>query len=179
MLEIRINGRDYFDEVNEEFISIPPTVIQLEHSLFSISKWEKKWHKPFVGKSNKTEEELLDYIKCMTLNEVDDYVYMFLTEKDVESIKEYMEDEQSATVFNEDENKTYSKKIITSEEMYSWLVNLQIPFEVQYWHLNRMTNLVRILNEQNSPKKKKSQEQILRENKARNAERRARMNSKG
>lgn len=180
MLSIHVQGKEFFDEETCQFVSTESEVIELEHSLYSVSKWESKWKKPFLGKGEKTPEELLDYIKCMTLNPVDDSVYNYLTSDNVDEIYRYMEDPFTATTISENGNKSYNEKIITAEVMYSWLVNLQIPFEVQYWHLNKMIMLVRVINEQNNPNKKKmSNKEIYASNAAKNAQRRAKLHSKG
>ena len=52
-----------WDAENEEFVKPKTQTLQLEHSLVSLSKWESKWHKPFYSKKEKTEEEMLDYIR--------------------------------------------------------------------------------------------------------------------
>ena len=68
MLRITIPATEYFNEETNEFISGGDAIeVRLEHSLVSISKWESKWEKAFLGKKEKTDEELLDYIRCMTI----------------------------------------------------------------------------------------------------------------
>ena len=58
----------------------------------SISKWESKFHKPFLGKDNKTDQELIYYIKCMTITQnVSDEVYNRLTYKNIDDITKYIE----------------------------------------------------------------------------------------
>ena len=70
MLTIQIPGQEKYDEEKNEFFDTKPVTIQLEHSLISLSKWESKWHKPFYHPiNNKTNEEILDYIRCMTLTQ--------------------------------------------------------------------------------------------------------------
>lgn len=68
MLEIIIPKQEYFDESCGEFVYVPEQHLTLEHSLVSLSKWESKWHKPFIQEESKTMEESLDYIRCMTVN---------------------------------------------------------------------------------------------------------------
>ena len=82
-----------WDEVNEQFISSPETVLELEHSLVSLSKWESKWCKPFINRNDKTAEEMIDYVRCMTLNsnKVNDVVYSCLTEANIKEINDYIE----------------------------------------------------------------------------------------
>ena len=90
MLKIDIQGYEFYDEVNNEFITTDPQTITLEHSLISISKWEMKWNKPFLS-SEKSNEEILDYIKCMNINSnVSDDVYTRLTNANLQEINEYI-----------------------------------------------------------------------------------------
>ena len=43
MLELKFDKATYYDERSEKFLNVEPTVVELEHSLFSVSKWESKW----------------------------------------------------------------------------------------------------------------------------------------
>lgn len=172
--------QEYFDEEKMEFVDVSYGELLLEHSLVSLSKWESKWHKPFLSEDHeKTSEELLDYIKCMTLNEVDDSLYSMLNTDNIKEIRAYIENPMTATTITELGPKKFNKKIITSEVIYSWLVQLQIPFEVENWHLNRTITLVRVINAANEPKKKVSADEIAKRNDALNKARRAKFNSKG
>lgn len=157
MLQISIPAQEYFDERTEEFISVKPHILQLEHSLISISKWEAKWHKPFLGKDEKTEEETLDYIRCMTITQnVDPMVYRAIPTAELEKAKAYINDPMTATWFNDRDKRPPSRKVITSELIYYWMVANQIPFECEKWHFNRLMTLIRICGEKNQPPKKMS-----------------------
>lgn len=168
MLEIVIDELEYWDDTDEDetkhhFAKVPGVTIQLEHSLVSISKWETKWKIPYLQEGKqKTLEQTLDYIKCMSLNEVDDAYYRLLTIDQINEIHKYINDSMTATWFSNREEKTGKKEIITNEVIYAWLVLLQIPFEVQYWHLNRLLTLVQVVNEKNAPPKKTSKSDLLR-----------------
>ena len=180
MLQITIPEQELFDEAKNEFITIKETNLTLEHSLVSLSKWESKWCKPFLSKAERTTEETIDYIRCMTLTQnVDPDVYQWLTAENLEQIKNYIEDTHTATVIYEEPNGPKSREIITSELVYYWMVALNIPFECQKWHLNRLLTLIRICNIKNAPPKKRSQSQIMSRNAALNAARRQRLHSKG
>lgn len=177
------NEREYWDAKKQEFVIVPAMKsidLNLEHSLISISKWESKWHKPFISKEPHTEEQTLDYIKCMTINaDVSDSVYENLSAEDIQKIADYIHDPMTATTVNSLSEGKGGRKIITSEVLYSWMVALQIPFECQKWHLNRLMTLISVCNENNTPPKKMSQSEIMRRNKELNAARRAKLNSKG
>ena len=67
MLVITIPAVEMFDEKTQTFFETKETVLELEHSLISVSKWESKWHKPFLSNQEKTIDETIDYIKCMTI----------------------------------------------------------------------------------------------------------------
>lgn len=180
---IRIAGNDeVWDSKKEEFI--PPTediCFTIEHSLVSISLWESKWHKAFLGFKEKNEEELIDYIKCMTLeNDISDDVYERLPIKIVEDIKEYMADPMTATTFNEFREKHSPTKVVTSEELYAQMFMLKIPMECQYWHLNRLLTLIRVCAIKNDPNPKKiPRAEAARQRAALNAKRRARLKTRG
>jgi hypothetical protein len=169
-----------WDEEKEEFVSSPGVTLQLEHSLVSISKWESKWNKAFLANNNKTAEETLDYIKCMTVTpNVDPIVYEFLTQSNIKAVNEYIAAPMTATYFNEDKKARGSKEVVTSELIYYWMVALQIPFECQYWHLNRLLTLVKVCNIKNSPPKKMSKRDIMSRNARLNAARKQQLNTKG
>ena len=174
MLNITIPKIELFDERTSEFITFKE-----EHSLVSISKWEAKWNKPFLSSSEKTVEEILDYIRCMTISkDVSPEVLERLTEQNIMVINDYINAPMTATTFN-DANQKGSREIVTSEVIYYWMITLNIPFECQYWHLNRLLTLVKVCNVKNSPPKKMSKQEILEQNRRLNAERRKQMNTRG
>lgn len=180
MLRIFVKGRELFDERTNEFISTKDTVLQLEHSLISLSKWESRWHKPFLSNTNKTEEEMIDYIRCMTIMQnVDPAIYYGLSTKNIIEIKSYMEDPMTATWFSEKDNPKSRQKTITAELIYYWMISLGIPIELEKWHLNRLLILIRVCNAENSPKKKMRKNDIFRQNASLNQMRRQMMNSNG
>lgn len=179
MLSIEISGGELFDEKNEEFINVKSMILQLEHSLVSISKWESKWKKPFLH-SEKTEEESLDYIKCMTINHnVPDYVYKILNGNDMKQIMDYIADPMTATTFPQEITKKFNREIVTAERIYYWMIAQQIPFECRKWHLNKLITLIKVCALENTPPKKMSKKDILARNSALNAARKAKLNTRG
>lgn len=122
----------------------------------------------------KTEEETLDYIRCMTITQnVDPFVYMALSKENVIAIKDYMDNPMTATWINERSNPKSRQKVVTSELIYYWMIALMIPLECEKWHLNRLLTLIRVCNIENAPKKKMRQKDIYRQNSELNAQRKA------
>ncbi len=182
MLQIKIQPKEFWDEEKEEFVTKGvEQVLQLEHSLVSISKWESKWNKPFLNKKDdvKTTEQTLDYIKCMTITQnVKDETYNSLTVSDIEAINNYIAHPMTATTFNE-LNQSSSREIITSELIYYWMISLNIPMECQKWHINRLLTLIRVCNIKNGPNKKVSKKELASKYASLNAARRQQLNSRG
>lgn len=181
MLRITIPAVDeMWDEEKQEFVSGKEVTLQLEHSLLSVSRWESKWNKAFLKKEEKTTEEIIDYVRCMTLNrDVDPEVYYRLSPENYEAINKYIEAPMTATYFRDEKIMGRSREIITSELIYYWMVALNIPFECQKWHLNRLFALIKVCNIKNSPPKKMSKQEIMNQNRALNAARRKKLNTKG
>ena len=180
MLQITIPAGEQWDEINQVFINTKEQTLQLEHSLVSLSKWESKWCKAFLTKNEKTDEETIDYIKCMTITQnVDPNAYNCLTKENVEQIKKYIEAPMTATYFSEEHNGKSSREQVTSELIYYWMIALNIPMECQKWHLNRLLTLIRVCNIKNQPPKKMSKRAIMSRNTALNAARRKQLNTRG
>lgn len=180
MLTIVIPETEEFDPITSTFTVHKREVLNLEHSLVSLSKWESKWKKPFLTDKEKTPEETIDYVRCMTVNNnVDPSVYGRLSMSAVQQINDYISDPMTATTFSEDKNQKKNREVVTAELIYYWMVALQIPFECQKWHLNRLITLIRVCNIKNEPPKKMSKADIYRQNAALNAARRRMHGSKG
>lgn len=179
MLTITIPAMELFNDMTQEFIETKAQIIQLEHSLVSISKWESKWNKPFLAKNNKSIAETLDYIRCMTITQnVNPDVYKRLSRSNIEDINNYIDAPMTATTFSDNESGR-SREIVTSELIYYWMISLNIPMECQRWHLNRLLTLIRVCNVKNTPPKKMNRREIMNRNAALNAARRKQLNSKG
>lgn len=179
MLIITIPESEYYDEVNEEFIIYKEQVLQLEHSLVSISKWESKWCKPFLSRDDKPAEEIIDYVRCMTITQnVAPDVYYRLTENNLTEINKYIDSPMTATTFHDD-SRGGNRDIITSEIIYYWMVTFNIPFECQKWHLNRLLTLIRVCNIKSNPPKKMSKNEILRRNRELNEARKQSLKTRG
>lgn len=178
MLRLMVGAVESIDESTNEFVMVGGTLVEFEHSLVSLSKWESLHKKPFIS-SDKSSEETLSYIECMIVSpNIPPEVFQNLTKENVEAINEYIKDSMTATWFA-DEGKGKTREIITAEIIYYWMVQLSIPFECQYWHLNRLLTLVKVCNMKNAPPKKMSRNEILRRNRELNAQRKAQMQTRG
>lgn len=177
MLDITIPAKEYYNEDTGEFVENDEFVLHLEHTLHAIAMWESKWKKPFLdqacGKEQKTVGEWLDYIKEMTMNEepVPEEIYLSLTQDDYTKILNYMNDPMSAATFK-DKTKS-ANQFVTADLVYYWMSALQIPFECEYWHFNRLMALIRVASANQEQPQKMSNSQILRQNAEINRARRA------
>jgi hypothetical protein len=180
MLKIIIPGTEFYNERKEEFVYTKPTALTLEHSLLSLSKWESKWRKPFLGSDNKTIDECIDYVRCMTQEDgIDPLIYQNLSEALFKQINDYIEAPMTATTIRETFGRKGSRQIITNELIYYWMTALAIPFECEKWHLNRLLMLIRVCNEKNAPQKKMSKRDIYSQNRALNAARKSKLGTHG
>ena len=179
MFTVEIPEQEYWDNEREIFVYSKSGSITIEHSLVSLSKWESKYHKPFLS-SDKTLAETIDYVRFMTISEnPDPDLYYHLTRKNIADINAYMNNSMTATWFRDDKNRSPNREIITAELIYYWMIAQQIPMECQYWHLNRLFTLIRVCGEKNKPPKKLSKGDLYRRNSSLNAARKARLNSRG
>lgn len=179
-ISITIPDREMFDQVNSRFIKIKGRTLTFEHSLLSITKWESTWHKPYLSKTEKTEEEALDYLRCMCLDkDVDPKIFLAIDASSMKKIVAYIEDPMTATTIKDNSNRK-SREIITNELVYYWMTELNIPFEpCQKWHFNRLMTLIQVASIKKSPPKKMGRREAAQERAMLNAQRRARYNSKG
>lgn len=180
MLRITIPAVEQWDEIKQEFVFTKEQTLSLEHSLVSLSKWESKWCKAFLTKQEKTLEETLDYIKFMTITKnIDPEVYNYLTNRNIIEINEYIEAPMTATYFSDENISKTNRELITAEIIYYRMIALNIPFECQKWHLNRLLALIKVCNIKNQPPKKRGKKEIMSRNNALNAARRKQLNTKG
>lgn len=197
MLKIVIQSKEHYDEERNLFFRFPAkdTVLTLEHSLLSISKWEEKWHRPFLNDEQLTEEQTLDYIRCMCVNPSSDSIDMMLllnmSPENIKDINDYIDNKMTATFFNDDKKKKSGKRTITNELIYYWMTAYQIPFSCEKWHLNKLLTLIKVCNAETEaannsakakanpkkPKRMSSSEIASRD--ALNAKRKAALHSRG
>lgn len=179
MLRLTIPDREFWDEVNEQFIYKKGQTITLEHSLVSISKWESLYCKPFLRNKEKPRKEMIDYIRCMTITQnVDHDIYENITDKEIKSVKKYIDEPMTATTLNYYKKQSSQRESVTSEVIYYWMIMQGIPFECQKWHLNRLLTLIGVCNIKNSSKKMSTRE-VMERNTALNAARKKKYNTRG
>lgn len=180
MLTITTNDTEYYNEETSVFVSVKGRTIELEHSLVSLSKWESKWCIPFLGREPKTNEQLRDYVRCMTITKnIPDDFYQTISESLFKKINVYIDHKMTATTFSEIHDTSKNTEVITAELIYYWMIALNIPFECQKWHLNRLLTLIRVCSIKNAPAKKMAKNAILNRNANLNAIRRQQLNTKG
>lgn len=178
MLELKVVLSEEFDESTSTFREGETFALDLEHSLVSMSKWESHFEKPFMA-SDKTGEELLWYIRAMTLTQrVPENVFLSFSDKNIAAINTYISAKMTATWFVEDKS-TPNTEVITTEIIYYWMIALQIPFECQYWHINRLLTLVQVCSRKNAKPKKMSSEEVARRNRELNEQRKAQYKTTG
>lgn len=180
MLKITIKGGEFWDQEKEEFFYPDEFVLELEHSLVSLSKWEQNLQKPFIS-SDKSDEEALFYVECMVLDpNLPPEVLSKLTQQNMDEISDYIMNKMTATFFSDEPSGVSSSQLITSELIYSWMVTYEVDFQTQYWHLNRLLTLIKVLDRQRSQSSKKTNTaDIGRRQRELNAIRRKKYNTPG
>jgi hypothetical protein len=115
----------------------------------------------------------------MTLTQnVDPDVYRFVTNENIAEVSKYIESPMTATIFS-NEQKTTNREIVTAEVIYYWMIAMNIPFDCQKWHLNRLLTLINVCSIKNSPQKKMSSREIMSRNASLNEARRKSLHTKG
>lgn len=181
MLEISFQPGEEFDESTAQFLKHPAVILKLEHSLVSLSKWESKWEKPFLSNDDKTSEETLSYINCMSLDgEIPIRTLQLLGNEQVAAINEYISSKMTATWFAQQQKQAGRQDIITAELIYYWMIEAGIPSEFEAWHLERLFTLIRVIGNKRSPDKKKmSRADLAARNRELNEQRRAQLGTSG
>lgn len=195
MLTIKIPGRQYWNAAKAEFEYDAPTVLKMEHSLFSLSKWECKWHVPFLSDSEaRTPEQMLDYYRCMTVTKgVDPAVYKRMTKENVQAIQKYISDPMTATWFKGEAKPNElaagakrprhggrrKSQVMTAEVIYAQMFASGVPLDCEKWHLNRLLTLLRVCAESSAPPKKMSRGERMSQQRLLNEQRRAKLGTRG
>lgn len=180
MLQIRITLKESFNELTNEFVEAGFVDIEMEHSLFSLSKWESFFEKPFLSSRDKSPQELFWYIQAMTLTpNIAPEVFQKLSEDNVRAINDYINKKSTATWFDDQQTRRSNSEVITAEIIYYWMISLNIPIEFQYWHLNKLLTLIKVCSKKNAPPKKMSRRELAERNHSLNAQRKAQLGTRG
>ena len=180
MLTIKVGGTESFDEGTQQFVITGGQDLDLEHSLVSLSKWESIHEKPFLGKEEKSPEEVISYVKCMAVDpKSPEELFHKLSEENFKQINDYVDSKMTATWFSEQPGEPKSREVITSELVYYWMTGYNIPWEAQHWHLNRLFTLIRIFSIKAEKPKKMSRAEIARRTRELNAQRKAQLGTTG
>lgn len=180
MLVIEVTISEDFDEETNEFVPSKTFVLEMEHSLASLSKWEGFFKKPFLSREEKTGEEVLWYIMAMTRTpNVPPEIYANLSKKNIDEIEVYIQEKMTATTFHEWDNSRRSRDVITAEIIYYMMASYNIPFECEHWHLSRLLTLIRVFNQKNSSQTKMSKTKAAQHQRELNAQRRAKYKTSG
>lgn len=150
MLTIHVPSEEFFEENNQTFFKSKPFDVALEHSLISLSKWESAWGKPYLASAAGEQgyamrgAETISYFECMLITKnYPPYLPKLLFKNHRRVIVDYISSPQTATtITRRGENKAPSKTIVTSELIYFWMTQYNIPFECEKWHLNRLLTLI-------------------------------------
>jgi hypothetical protein len=180
MLNLIIKESELFNEADSTFVTEDSVELVLEHSLVSVSKWESITQKPFLTKDGKTPAEMRLYIEMMIVSpNPPENVVTRLSDENMRAINDYIESSESATTFGHTPKVRGRGETVTSELIYFWMVTYNIPFECQYWHLNRLLTLIKVCNIKTSKPKPMSKHQLIARNRDLNAKRRAEMGTRG
>ena len=157
MLKLTVILSDDFDEEQEIFIT-ESVDIELEHSLASLSKWERIWEIPLLSTTDKTPEQTLSYLECMCLTpNIAPEVFQKLTREQQQQIADYLDKKNSATFFGGKAPESRSGQIITAELIYYWMDELNIDWRAEDWPLNSLLSLVKIHSVKGNGNKPKQQ----------------------
>lgn len=183
MLTVHVKtGKQSFNELTNEIVEEYHPV-RLEHSLLTLSEWESKYKKPFLSdlpEHAKTNEETIEYIRMMVLDQsLPVTIFDNLIRSNLTEIQAYIADENTATVISENKKTRASGEVVTSEVIYYWMFSNQIDKECETWNLNRLITLIRVFAAKSATPEKMSKSEIAARNRALNAKRRAKYNTRG
>lgn len=177
-LTLELPGEERFDEESSTFISMPPCTIHLTHSLYSVSKWESVYKRSFLDNPPNTPEETLFYVECMSEEPLPGDFMRRLDRNVQVKIAEYISDGASATHLLDPPSRGGPKDSMTSELIYWYMSQFNIPYECDKWNLNRLLTLIK-LSAAKQGGSNASASATAAQRAAMNKARRARYNTKG
>lgn len=143
-------------------IDATPVVLQFEHSLLSLSKWESKHQKAFMATPTKPHEEMIDYFGSMLLTPGygPEVIYQ-LSPEQLDSLSNYINDKQTASSVPAEGPQRPSNETVTSELVYYWMTALKINWQAETWHFNRLMMLIAITNYKQKPPEEQSKAKMF------------------
>lgn len=182
MITIDLGSIEFFDGKENKFAYKDGGKVNFEYSLKAIYDWEGIHQKLFL-KGNLTYDETVDFYTKMALTEKP-LDADFMTDDVMELLAEYIKASHTATTFTQTQegqngNNHTRGKIYSSEELYALMFANNIPLEFEKRNLNRLLVVLRIIALHNNPPKKLSKQDILKQNRQLNAERKKMLNSRG
>lgn len=181
-IKVTVPSVELFDSKEQRFFMEDEVILEMEHSLVSLSKWEARFKKPFLGEEKKSAEETYGYIQCMCLDpDVPMSVIKRISQEEFARINEYIEDSMTATWFAKDPRDVGRREIVTAELIYHWIYALNIDMEWENRHLSRLFTLIKTISLKNNPPKKArmSKNDIAAQRRELNMQRRAQAQSAG
>ena len=179
MLELPIPERELWDESSEQFVYTTPVRLKLEHSLISVSRWESKWKEPFLKSLDQMPRNwLVDYVRCMSL--VDKADVTGIGDGELQMVLSYINDPHTATKITDRARRSRRRpETVTSELVYYWMTQFNIPFSCEKWHFNRLMTLIRVCQAKGGPPEKLGRQEAMQQRALLNAKRRAAAHSRG
>lgn len=177
-LTLELPGEERFDEESSTFISMPPCTLHLTHSLYSVSLWESVYKRSFLDSPPNTPEETMYYVECMSEEPLPGDFMRRLDRNIQVKIAEYIADGASATHLLDPPARGGPKDSMTSELIYWYMSQFNIPYECDKWNLNRLLTLIK-LSAAKQGGSNASASATAAQRAAMNKARRARYNSKG
>jgi len=177
MLILKLETQTFLDEEESKFHDLPGGTYKFEHSLYSVARWEEKYKKPFLDSEVKNAAELLDYYKFMCFD--GNFDTTLLTSDAMFKLNTYISESFTATKLSPQTSSPNHGSFITPEVLYAAMANAHVPFSCDRWNLTRLLAVIGIIAEQNAPKKKRSFAEVQQDYRKLNAERKAKLKSKG
>nr|DAS39837.1 MAG TPA: hypothetical protein [Caudoviricetes sp.] len=177
-LTLELPGEERFDEESSTFISMPPCTLHLTHSLYSVSLWESVYKRSFLDSPPNTPEETMYYVECMSEEPLPGDFMRRLDRNIQVKIAEYIADGASATHLLDPPARGGPKDSMTSELIYWYMSQFNIPYDCDKWNLNRLLTLIK-LSAAKQGGSNASASATAAQRAAMNKARRARYNSKG
>lgn len=143
-LNLELPGEERFDEATCTFISMPPCTLHLTHSLKAVGEWEAVYKRSFLDNPPSSPEETVFYIECMSEEPLPGDFMRRLDRSVQVKIADYISDGASATHLLDRPSNGGPRDSMTSELIYWYMSQFNIPYECETWNLNRLLALIKL-----------------------------------